>query len=62
MNKIFAVIRTMKRYEKNQFYGSFTRFNNIIVTQREFEKIYGYDDYKILFESDNYDECLKYKL
>ena len=62
MTKRFAIVRTMKRYPRNQFHSSFTRFNHIIVTQREYERIYGYDAYRIIFESDNYDECLKYKL
>lgn len=61
MNKTFAVIRTMKRFYENRFHGSFTRFTNLIVTQRELDRLYGYDKFKILFESDSYDECLRYK-
>lgn len=59
MEKRFAIVRLMKRYSETRFHKSFTRFTNMIVSQREYERLYGYDFILIKFQSDDYDECLK---
>lgn len=58
MTKRFAIVRVMKRYPNTRFHKTFTRFSNMIVTQREYERLYGYDAIRIMYESDDYDRCL----
>ena len=58
MMKRFAIVRVMKRYPNTRFHKAFTRFSNMIVTQKEYERLYGYDAIRIMYESDDYNKCL----
>ena len=59
MEKTFGIIRYVKYFPETRFNKGFTRIGNRIVSKWEYEKLCGYDSYRIVFQSDSYEDCLE---